>query len=58
MKLTRTAFPDGSIIDHQKHEVDVRSLVDDYRYKKALEKSKELIEEAKEVNKQTIRRVG
>lgn len=50
MKLTSTAFPDGTRIDHNKQDVNVAMLVDEYRYNKASERYKELIKQAEHLN--------
>lgn len=53
MKLTSTAFPDGTRIDHNKQDVNVEMLVDEYRHNKASERSKELIKQAEHLNLNT-----
>lgn len=57
MKLTSTAFPDGTRIDHNKQDVDVAFIVADYRDEKKFNKQKQisklLIKQAEMLNLNT-----
>lgn len=55
MKLLRTAFPDGTIIDHKGQDINVGELVDQYRWDKAVEKRKQLEKEVKQAVNETKR---